>query len=110
MDEDTHADEEEHQSPPNTNKPEPSPAQETQESDSDSSSLDLKKYDNILPLTERQLVKYLRKVSRVLFNRLTKYQWEKHEEAAVSYADLKASIKGYYEEDVDHQEQTDTLV
>ncbi|GJR03614.1 hypothetical protein Tco_0526598 [Tanacetum coccineum] len=61
MDEDTQADEEEHQSPPNIDNPEPSPAQETQESDSDSSSPELKKYDNILPLTERKLVKYLRK-------------------------------------------------
>nr|GEV95918.1 hypothetical protein [Tanacetum cinerariifolium] len=82
---------------PQTNKPEPSPAQETQESDFDSSSLDLKKYDNILPLTEIQLVKYLRKVSQVLFNRLTEGQWEKHKESTVSYADLKASIEGYYE-------------
>ncbi|GKA11617.1 hypothetical protein Tco_0691163 [Tanacetum coccineum] len=38
----------------------------------------LKKYDNILPLIERQLV--------------------------------KASIEGYYEENVDHREQTDKLV
>ncbi|GJY98383.1 retrovirus-related pol polyprotein from transposon TNT 1-94 [Tanacetum coccineum] len=45
---------------------------------------DLKKYDNILPLTERQLVKYLRKVSQVLFNRITEEQWEKHEEAAAT--------------------------
>nr|GEX61398.1 retrovirus-related Pol polyprotein from transposon TNT 1-94 [Tanacetum cinerariifolium] len=58
----------------------------------------LKKYNNILPLTERQLVKYLRKVSQALFNKLTNDQWAKHEEAAVSYAGLKASIEGYYEE------------
>ncbi|GKB87758.1 hypothetical protein Tco_0960030, partial [Tanacetum coccineum] len=45
---------------------------------------DLKKYDNILPLTERKLVKYLRKVSQVLFNRITEEQWEKHEEAAAT--------------------------
>nr|GEY83945.1 hypothetical protein [Tanacetum cinerariifolium] len=32
---------------------------------------DLKKFNNILPLIERQLVKYLMKVSSVLFNRLT---------------------------------------
>ncbi|GKC79052.1 hypothetical protein Tco_1129826 [Tanacetum coccineum] len=71
---------------------------------------DTQKYDNILPLTERQLVKYLRKVSRVLFNKIIKDQWEKHEEAAVSYDDLRASIEGYYEENVDHRSQTDTLV
>ncbi|GJY11413.1 hypothetical protein Tco_0379598 [Tanacetum coccineum] len=51
MDEDTQDDEEEHQSPSNTDKPEQSLAQEYQESDSDSSSPELKKYDNILPLT-----------------------------------------------------------
>nr|GEV08769.1 hypothetical protein [Tanacetum cinerariifolium] len=109
MDEDTQADEEEHQSTPNTDKPELSPAQETQESDSDSSSPDLKKYDNILPLTERQLLKYLRKVSRVFFNRLTEDHWEKREEVAVSDADLRDSIEGYYKENVDHREQTDKL-
>ncbi|GKF35303.1 hypothetical protein Tco_0108503, partial [Tanacetum coccineum] len=74
-----HQPEYQHQSPPNTDKPEPFPTQETQESDFDSSSLELKKYDNILPLIERQLVKYLRKVSRVLVNRLIEDQWEKHE-------------------------------
>ncbi|GKC86059.1 hypothetical protein Tco_1141776 [Tanacetum coccineum] len=71
-------------SPPNTDRPESSPSQETQESDSNPSKPELKKYDNILPLTERQLVKYLRKVSRVLFNKLTKDQWEKHEEVATA--------------------------
>nr|GEV75360.1 hypothetical protein [Tanacetum cinerariifolium] len=34
---------------------------------------------------------------------------EKHEEAAVLYTDLRASIKGYYEENVDHGDQTDKL-
>nr|GEY49050.1 hypothetical protein [Tanacetum cinerariifolium] len=34
----------------------------------------LKKYDDTLPLTERQLVKYLRKVSCVLFERITEDQ------------------------------------
>nr|GEV93015.1 hypothetical protein [Tanacetum cinerariifolium] len=42
--------------PPNTDKPESSHAQETNESDSNSSCPDaLRKYNNILPLTERQL-------------------------------------------------------
>ncbi|GKD67640.1 hypothetical protein Tco_1321730 [Tanacetum coccineum] len=79
----------------------------TQESDSDSLSPKLKKYDNILLLTERQLIKYLRKVSRVLYNKITEDHWEKHEEAAVSYVDLRASIEEYYEENVDHMDQTD---
>nr|GEW46633.1 hypothetical protein [Tanacetum cinerariifolium] len=83
IEEDTQADEEEHQSPsPNKDKPEPSHTPKTQVSDSDTSSPDLKKYDNILPLTERQLVKYLR----------------------------KASIEGYYEEIVDHMEQTNKVI
>ncbi|GKE14612.1 hypothetical protein Tco_1422189 [Tanacetum coccineum] len=75
MEEETQADEEEHQSPsPNKDKPEPSHSPATQESDSDSSSPDLNKFDNIYPLTGRHLIKYLRKVSRVLFSRITQEQ------------------------------------
>ncbi|GKB72572.1 hypothetical protein Tco_0933984 [Tanacetum coccineum] len=33
----------------------------------------------------------------------------KHEEAVVSYADLRTSIKRYHEENVDHREQSDRL-
>ncbi|GJU68410.1 hypothetical protein Tco_1254669 [Tanacetum coccineum] len=52
-------------------------------SDTDSSCDDiLKKYDNILSLTERQLVKYLRKMSNALFARITEDNWAKHKEAA----------------------------
>nr|GFC83123.1 hypothetical protein [Tanacetum cinerariifolium] len=29
---------------------------------------------------------------------------------AASYADLKASIKGYYEENIDYMDQTDKLI
>ncbi|GJY66023.1 hypothetical protein Tco_0468261 [Tanacetum coccineum] len=109
MDEYNQADEEEHQSLlPNKEQPESSHAQE---SDSDSSFPDaLRKYDNILPLIERQLVKYLRKVSRVLYGRITEDQWAQHEEDAISYADLRAFIEGYCEENVDHRDQTDKLV
>ncbi|GJT03007.1 hypothetical protein Tco_0824176 [Tanacetum coccineum] len=83
MEEGTQADEEDHQSSsPNKDKPEPSHTLETQVSDFDSSSPDLKKYDNILPLTERQLGKYLR----------------------------KATIEVYYEENVDHKDQTDKVI
>ncbi|GKF27447.1 hypothetical protein Tco_0083341 [Tanacetum coccineum] len=35
---------------------------------------------------------------------------EQHEEATVSYADLKASIDQYYDENIAHREQTDKLV
>ncbi|GJY26304.1 hypothetical protein Tco_0401030 [Tanacetum coccineum] len=71
---------------------------------------DLKKFDNILPLTERKPVKYLKRVSRVLFNRLTEAQWVQYEEVVVSYADLEAAIEGYYEENIDHKEQTDKVI
>nr|GEU36768.1 copia protein [Tanacetum cinerariifolium] len=70
----------------------------------------LRKYDDTLPLTERQLVKYLRKVSRVLFERITEDQWEKHEEATVHYVNLKASIDDYYNENIAHIDQTDQLL
>ncbi|GJX35058.1 hypothetical protein Tco_0246615 [Tanacetum coccineum] len=53
---------------------------------------------------------YALKVSRVPFKRITKEQWAQHTEAAVSYADLRASIKGYYEENVDHKEQTKKVI
>ncbi|GJW46327.1 hypothetical protein Tco_0077973 [Tanacetum coccineum] len=65
---------------------------------------DLKRFDSTLPLTERQLIKYLRKFSLVLFNRIAEKQWEHHEEAAISYADLKASIYQYYDENIAHQD------
>ncbi|GKA69607.1 hypothetical protein Tco_0775671 [Tanacetum coccineum] len=83
MEEDTQAEEEQHQSPPpNTDKSKPYPDQETQESESDTSSPELKKYDNMLPLTERQLVKSC----------------------------CLASIEGYYEENLDHKEQSDKVI
>ncbi|GKA41267.1 hypothetical protein Tco_0733860 [Tanacetum coccineum] len=87
-----HTTKEEHQSPSLTKEQsESSHAQEIDESNSDSSFPKvLKSYDNILPLTKRGL--------------------EKHEEATISYADLKATIEGYYEENVDHRYQTDKLV
>nr|GEZ48394.1 hypothetical protein [Tanacetum cinerariifolium] len=58
----------------------------------------------------QQLVKYLRKVSRVLFKIITEEQWAQHIEAAVSYADLIASIIGYYEKNVDHKEKTNKVI
>ncbi|GJX33847.1 hypothetical protein Tco_0245404 [Tanacetum coccineum] len=56
------------------------------------------------------MVKYLRKVARVLFNKITEEQWAQHEEATVSYADLRASIEGYYEENVNHKDQNDKVI
>ncbi|GJY81383.1 hypothetical protein Tco_0494134 [Tanacetum coccineum] len=107
MDEDLQDDKEVRTPSPKQDQPEQS---HVQESASDSSSPDLKKFDNILPLNERQLIRYLRKMSRVLFNRITEKQWEQHEEAAVSYADLKASVDQYYDENIAHRDQTDKLV
>ncbi|GKA02515.1 hypothetical protein Tco_0675180 [Tanacetum coccineum] len=93
-----HVDEEETQSPsPNKYQSESSHARDT-ESDSDSSCPEaLKKYDNVLPLTERQLVQYLQKVSQVLYNRLTEDQWEKHKEVVASYANLKSEIEEFHD-------------
>ncbi|GKC95509.1 retrovirus-related pol polyprotein from transposon TNT 1-94, partial [Tanacetum coccineum] len=92
--------------------PESSHAQEqSDESDFDSFCPDvLKKYDNIVPLTERQLIKYLQKLSQALYDRISADYWDKHEEAATSYADLRASDADYYDENVDHMDQTDKLV
>ncbi|GJU38791.1 hypothetical protein Tco_1191748 [Tanacetum coccineum] len=55
-------------------------------------------------------VKYLRKVSRFLFSKITQEQWAQHKEVVVSYADLKASIEGDYEENIAHRDQTNKLV
>ncbi|GJY06834.1 hypothetical protein Tco_0373888 [Tanacetum coccineum] len=69
---------------------ESSQAQKTDASDSRSlCSKTFKSYDNYIPITERQL---------------------KHEEAAISYADLRATIEGYHEEIIDHRDQTNKLV
>ncbi|GJW63694.1 hypothetical protein Tco_0115578 [Tanacetum coccineum] len=81
MDEDPQVTEEIRTPSPKQDQPKPS---HVQESTSDSSSPDLKKFDNILPLNERQLIKYLRKMSRVLFK--------------------------YYDENIAHIDQTNKLV
>nr|GEU92849.1 hypothetical protein [Tanacetum cinerariifolium] len=101
-----------HQSPlPQADKPRSSHAPSTEASDTDSSCDDiLKKYDNTLPLTKRQLVKYLRKVSTMLFDRIIEDNWEKHKEAAVNYVNIKESINEYYDENIVHRDQTDKLV
>nr|GEV23634.1 hypothetical protein [Tanacetum cinerariifolium] len=91
--------------PPQEDKPQSSHAPSTKASDTDSSSDDiLRKYDNTLPLSERQLVKYAKKMSHALFTRISLDNWEKHEEAVVNYVDLKASIDDYYDENNDHRD------
>ncbi|GJS31808.1 hypothetical protein Tco_0492428 [Tanacetum coccineum] len=82
MDEDPQVDAEVRTPLPNQTQLEPS---HVQESASNASNPDLKKFDNTLPLTERQLIKYLRNMSR-------------------------ASIEEYYEENIAHRDQTDQLV
>nr|GEV05304.1 retrovirus-related Pol polyprotein from transposon TNT 1-94 [Tanacetum cinerariifolium] len=96
---------------PQADKPQSSHAPSTEASDTDSSCDDiLKKYNNTLPLTKHQLVKYLRKVSNVLFARITEDNSSKHEEAAVIYVDVKASINEYYDENIAYRDQTSKLV
>ncbi|GJT76471.1 hypothetical protein Tco_1043196 [Tanacetum coccineum] len=36
--------------------------------------------------------------------------WTQHKEAAIFYADLKASIEGFYEENIDHNDQTNKVI
>nr|GEX66155.1 hypothetical protein [Tanacetum cinerariifolium] len=79
------------------------PHNEASNTDSSSDKI-LKKYDDTLPLTERQLIKYLRKVSCVLFKRITEDQWEKHEEAVVYYVNFKAFIDDYYNKNIAHND------
>nr|GEW12820.1 hypothetical protein [Tanacetum cinerariifolium] len=45
-----------------------------------------------------------------ILKKITKDQWEKHEEEVVHYVNLKASIDDYYNENIAHRDQTDKLV
>nr|GEX95655.1 retrovirus-related Pol polyprotein from transposon TNT 1-94 [Tanacetum cinerariifolium] len=101
-----------HQSPPpQEDKSQSSHAPSIEASDTDSSSDNiLNKYDSTLPLTKIQFVKYLRKVLNVMFTMITEDNWEKHEEVAVNYVVLKASIDEYYDVYIAHRDQTDKLV
>ncbi|GKF67650.1 hypothetical protein Tco_0197329, partial [Tanacetum coccineum] len=92
-------------------KPQSSHAPSTKALDTDYSCDDiLKKYDNTLSLTECQLVRYLRKVSTMLFDKITEDNRKIHEEVAINYANLKASIDECYDENIAHRDQTDKLV
>ncbi|GKD67593.1 hypothetical protein Tco_1321683, partial [Tanacetum coccineum] len=66
--------------------------------------------NSFLMAVNKELVKYLRKISKALFTRVSEDNWENHEEAAVNYANLKASIDDYYDENIAHRDQTDKLV
>ena len=88
--------------PSPTRDPSPTPEGDaTQQSPSLLGSLE--KYDDILPLTERQLVKFLRRSTQTLYNELTDELEEHHWEAAASYALLKESIEEYAD-DIREQE------
>nr|GEV45931.1 hypothetical protein [Tanacetum cinerariifolium] len=47
---------------------------------------------------------------RLMKVRKTFWELAQHKEDVVSYADLEASIEGYYEENVDHMEQMDKVI
>nr|GEV57845.1 hypothetical protein [Tanacetum cinerariifolium] len=49
-------------------------------------------------------------MSNALFAEITEDNWEKHREAAVNYANLKASIDDHYDENIAHRDQTHKLV
>ncbi|GKD37182.1 hypothetical protein Tco_1257389 [Tanacetum coccineum] len=46
-------------------------------------------------------------MSNALFAKITEDNWENHGEAAVNYADLKASIDDYYDENIAHRDHND---
>ena len=74
--------------------------EEHQEEESSTSSKDsiLLKYDDILPLTERQLVKFLRRATNGLYDVLSEDLQEHHWEAAASYSFLKEAVEEYHED------------
>ncbi|GJX61571.1 hypothetical protein Tco_0294471 [Tanacetum coccineum] len=67
-------------------------------SDSESSSCfeTFNPFDNYMLITERQLVRNLQGFSKVLYAQVVEDNFEKHEEAAASYADLKWNIDDFH--------------
>ncbi|GJU85700.1 hypothetical protein Tco_1293246 [Tanacetum coccineum] len=49
-------------------------------------------------------------MSKALFTRISKDNWEKHEDAVINYVDIKASIDDYYDKNIAHRDHTDKLV
>ncbi|GKB91492.1 hypothetical protein Tco_0963764 [Tanacetum coccineum] len=101
----------EHQSPsPNKDQPESSHAEKTGESKFASScSENLKHFNNYMPITERQLVSNLRNFFETLFVQVAEDNLDKHEEVVASYADLRAIVEGYYEENAGVDERAKLL-
>ncbi|GJV13777.1 hypothetical protein Tco_1355318 [Tanacetum coccineum] len=55
----------------------------------------LKPYENYMPIHKKKLVSNLQNFSEVLYAQVAEDSWEKHEEAAASYANLKHEIEGF---------------
>ncbi|GJU91519.1 hypothetical protein Tco_1303942 [Tanacetum coccineum] len=102
----------EHQSPPHPKEqPKSSKAKETNALHFGSLCFEtFRPYDNYMSITKRQLVRNHQHISEVLYAQVANDHWEKHKETAAFYDDLRANVEGYYEENVDHMDQTDKLV
>ncbi|GKB30664.1 hypothetical protein Tco_0870065 [Tanacetum coccineum] len=99
-----------HQSPsPNKDQPESSHAEKTGESNWISCSEKSQDFDNYMLITERQLVSNLRNLFETLFAQVAEDNLDKHEEVVASYADLRAVVEGYYEENAGVDERAKLL-
>ncbi|GJW39120.1 hypothetical protein Tco_0064965 [Tanacetum coccineum] len=54
-----------------------------------------KTFENYMPITERQLVRNLQNISKVLYAQVAEDNGVDHEEAVASYADLRAIVEGF---------------
>ncbi|GJS29606.1 hypothetical protein Tco_0490226 [Tanacetum coccineum] len=80
-------------------------------SDSESSlcSETFKPFNNYVLVTESVLVRYLQGFSKVIYAQVAEDRWEKYEEVAASYADLKWSIKDFHETTFRNYEKTNEV-
>ncbi|GKD14522.1 hypothetical protein Tco_1198929, partial [Tanacetum coccineum] len=80
-------------------------------SDSESSSCSetFKPVNNYVIVTESVLVRNLQGFSKVIYAQVAEDRWEKYEEAAASYADLKWSIKDFHETTFRNYEKTNEV-
>ncbi|GJU81713.1 hypothetical protein Tco_1284078 [Tanacetum coccineum] len=63
-----------------------------------------------MPITERQLVSNLQNFSKVLYAQVAEDTWEKHEEAAASYVDLKWGLEDFINTSFTKYENTDAAL
>nr|GEX42443.1 hypothetical protein [Tanacetum cinerariifolium] len=54
-----------------------------------------KPFDNYMPISERQLVRNLQNISKVLYAQVVEDNWVNHKEADASYANLRAVVEGF---------------